>query len=180
MASDHSNAPVGNDDIFAGSVVFIIVALFIYFILDVSLPGFLTWKAFIQIVVSGGLFLFIWTCIGQPLFEPYFQVLEERELQTVGNETATLEKRAELAKVESEIQSELQQARIKGLQLKEALITEAKTESSRKLEETHSKEMAAIGASREELQKLEKEAFDDLEKQAKGLSKVMMESIIEV
>jgi len=129
----------------------------------------------LHMIVSAVLFICAWKVIGEGLIKPFIDLLIEREEKTVGDEKKARETKERSLRVESDIEAELNEARVEGMALKDSQVEKAKEEAEKILSEARAKAEKELLAGREEIAKLAKAAQLELGGQAEDLASVIVE-----
>ena len=133
---------------------------------------------YIRLLLSAGIFVLLWKVVGEGLMKPFFDMLAEREQKTVGDEKKA-QKTLELsAQVASDIDSELLEARVEGVKLREEQLAAARGEVTKVTDKASKEAEATLTAGREEINIVASKARSDLEKEIDGLAEVLVSRVL--
>ncbi len=132
----------------------------------------------IEILSSAGLFILLWTILGNALFKPYIKLLEEREARTMGDEKRAAEAFRESEKVAQEINEELRQAALHGIKIRDSHVAEAKDEANQVVDHASSVAARELEAAREEIAKLVAEAREQINQDAQQVAGAMLDRLL--
>jgi F-type H+-transporting ATPase subunit b len=104
------------------------------------------------------IFLVLWLILNKVLFQPYLALLEERERRTGGAQHDASELEHQGARLKSEYEERISQARGVGIAARDALIQEARQERERLLQGAREQAALKLESARREVQsQLERE-----------------------
>lgn len=132
-----------------------------------------------NIVFSAILFLVLWNLVGVRCFKPFFEMLEQREAKTVGDERRAKEIKETTVRVEHEIELELHNARVAGVKEREERLQVAKSKAQEITTEASESAQQELAAGRAEIEQLKNKARRDLEQEASGLAKNLVSQILQ-
>ena len=132
-----------------------------------------------HMVLSAVIFVTLWKTVGEKLIKPFFELLEERESQTVGDEKKAKETLVRSVQVKADIESELQEATVEGIQLRDSQVERAKEEASKVLSEARAKSEATLQAGRDEIEKLVSGARGELDGQVEVLGQTIVSKVFD-
>lgn len=98
------------------------------------------------------LFLVLWLILRKILFQPYLQLLEERERKTTGAQHDSLELEHQGARLRAEYQEKIAQTKAAGYASKEAILHRARGERETILTEAREEAMKLLEGTRRELE----------------------------
>lgn len=173
--SEHeiNTKPLGLVDFLGAAIVFVLLAWGLYSLLSVAVPGLLKFGTLVQIIASGVLFVVVWGIFGNAVFKDYFDVLEERETKTLGAQQKASDLRQQAKEIQSLVDSELRSARLEGIQDRDALIEEAKSQASKMKEEAKATADEEFKLAAAELENHRQVAMKDAEFEAQKLSQIV-------
>lgn len=173
--SSHESRPLGTSDVIGGAIVFVLVCWGLYSLLGVAVPGLFKFGTFVQVIISGLLFLLVWGLFGGMVFQSYFDVLTERESKTLGAEKEASQLRSQALAIEREVEEELKATRLEGLRERDELIEEANKQASEIKEAATVKADAQYKTATRELERLREDAKSELGLEAEKLSQLVKE-----
>jgi len=133
---------------------------------------------FAHLLISSGIFILLWKVVGEGMMKPFFDLLAEREQKTVGDELKA-KKTLELStQVAADIESELLEARVEGVKLREEQLNAARGEVSKVTDQASKEAEATLSAGRGEISSLASKARSDLESEIDGLAKVLVSRVL--
>jgi F0F1-type ATP synthase membrane subunit b/b' len=135
----------------------------------------LKFSTLIQIIISGLLFLAVWGLFGNSLFQAYFDVLQEREKQTLGAEQKASEIKSQSQILQAEVDEEIKQARVAGIKKRDQLVEQARVKALEITTEAKAAADKKFDAARIKLEQAQAEALAELETEALELSKLVRE-----
>ena len=130
-----------------------------------------------QIAFSAGLFLLLWAVLGGMIFKPFFRMLEEREDRTVGDERAAAAALEETKVRTQDLEKQLLEARIVGMQDREKRIQKAKEEATALVGEANLRAAEELKKIQEEIAQLKQRAINEVEAEAKNLSRLVVRQV---
>lgn len=175
----HNTTPLGMQDVIAGAVLFVIFAFLLKLFIEAVKPGMFTWNTFAHTLVSGFTFLGIWAFLGNKLFRPYLEVVEQRETATVGAEARAVELRRETQRIQAEIEEQLRQARVEGIKRRDAQVDEAKKNAAAVLERVSSQAGERLKSAHAEIAELRRAAEREVESESQKLAALVCERALE-
>ena len=114
----------------------------------------LDYSTLYQVVI----FLVLWPILTRLLFRPYLNLLEERELKTIGARHDTGELEREGARLKAEYEERMGQARSAGIAARDAIVQEARLARERLLQNAREEAALKLESVRREVQsQLERE-----------------------
>lgn len=173
-----NNTPLGVVDYMAGIVSFLVVAYTMKALVTTVVPGLLKEETFVQILMSGFLFIAIWALVLNRLFQSFFSAYEQREAQTIGAKEEARKIRAEAEKIEQDLEQELQRTRFKALQENESLIEESKKEADKIVDAASTKATQQYDHNLSNIEAMKKKADGELEKEVAKLSEFFKQSAL--
>jgi len=173
--SHHNTKPLGISDFIGAAIVFLLLAWGLYSLLSVAVPGLLKFGTFIQIIISGLLFVAVWGVFGNAVFKDYFDVLEEREKKTLGSQQKALELKNQAKEIQASIEAELRASRLEGIQDRDSFIEEAKNQATNIKNEAKNEADNKFKSAALELEKLRGAAIADASSEAQKLSQLVKE-----
>ncbi|MCC6932892.1 MAG: ATP synthase F0 subunit B [Deltaproteobacteria bacterium] len=124
------------------------------------------------------IFLVIWRILAKHFFKPVFEVLEQREARTVGDEheaklLTDQDKRAQI-----ELASELKIIRAQAIKKREAIVSEAKQQAAKVLETAHAQAAEELKGARAQITVLREQAKQDLSSEIEKLAAVTYDRLL--
>jgi F-type H+-transporting ATPase subunit b len=111
-----------------------------------------------SIVYQMVLFLVLWLVLRKILFQPYLQLLEEREHKTVGAQQDSTDLEHEGARLRAQYEEKIAQAQAAGYAAKETILQEGRRERERVLAQARDEAMTILEGMRREVEsQLQKE-----------------------
>src|ERR671918_1644957 len=98
------------------------------------------------------LFLVLWIVLRKVLFQPYLQLLEERERKTVGAQQDSTDLEHEGARLRAQYEEKIAQAQAAGYAAKETILQEGRRERERVVTQARDEAMAMLEAARREVE----------------------------
>lgn len=170
--SDHDHhldsKPLGIVDILSGAIIFLGLWKLASTLAGPEGVGFLknllNEQRSFEMLFSGLLFLVVWLVLGKLVIVPFLEAFYQREEQTSGTLSSNQELKKEISNLKSELERELNLARVAGVAKKNERLSEAKKRSDEILEA----EKGLIG---EELARLKSELSSQREELMISLDK---------
>ena len=131
-----------------------------------------------QILISSGLFVFLWIVLGRGVFKPFIELIEEREQRTAGDDKRSLELKDEAQRTRDRVDSEIKQARLRAIASRDEVVGSAKKEANKIVEEANAKAEQKLEAARAEIEALSKKAEAELASEVSEIAEVMHSKII--
>jgi F-type H+-transporting ATPase subunit b len=128
----------------------------------------------IQAVASAATFCLLWAVLGNLLFKPLFQLLEEREARTSGDEQAAVEKRHESKELAAQIEEKLRIARVDGAQLRDSRVAQAKKEAQEILDRANTHAAEELKRAEKMIAELKAKAMAELPAEVEKLSQLVV------
>lgn len=133
----------------------------------------------VEASVSAGVFVVLWKTLGENYLKPFFDLIEEREARTEGDQGRAREKIQDTRKLEETIESELMESRKEGVRLRETYVAEAKKIAATKISAAKQQSAAEIDSARVEIAELKAKADAELENEVAQLSEELIARIVD-
>lgn len=129
-------------------------------------------------LISAGVFILVWIALKFLIFDPYIQIIEDRELQIEGarDDAASMEVRADESL--REYQKRIDGARVEASQLRAELRQSGENESNTMLDKARQKARSFVEGRREQLNREMAEAEKDVDAEANSLSKAIVDRVL--
>ena len=105
-----------------------------------------------SIVYQIVLFLVLWIVLRRVLFQPYLQLLEERERKTTGAQQESTDLEHEGAQLRAQYEEKIAQAQAAAFAAKETILQEGRRERERVLSQARDEAMAMLDGVRREVE----------------------------
>ncbi|MFN8390466.1 MAG: ATP synthase F0 subunit B [Bdellovibrionota bacterium] len=134
----------------------------------------MTPELFLQAGLSAATFIVLWIVLGNMVFKPLFQLIEEREARTSGDEQAAVERRQEAKDLAATIEEKLRAARVDGVQLRDARVAQAKREAQAILDRAEESATEELRRAQQMIDDLKARALGELQPEAEKLSQLVV------
>ena len=133
---------------------------------------------FIHMAISAAIFLLLWRFVGQGMAKPFFQLIEDREARTIGDEQKARETKALSERITSDIELELHDSRIEGVKHREEQLSLAKEEAGKVLLKAEKEVEVKLEAGRAEIESLSDKARVELNSQVDDLADILYAQVV--
>jgi F-type H+-transporting ATPase subunit b len=179
-APHFQTTPLGASDVLVGGIVFYLFTLGIYKLCSAAVPGLLTPETLLDIQISGGLFLVLWLFLGNLIFKPFLELIEQREERTLGDEQRAQANLKQKKELESKLASELRNARLKGIEERDQKVLEGKRLAQEIIDEAQRENADQIQYAQQEIRIMREAAFKEVVAEADKLANLVAERALAV
>jgi F0F1-type ATP synthase membrane subunit b/b' len=166
--------PLGASDAIIGAVLFVLLVFGLRAVLDAMVPGLLKPETMVHIIISGLMFVVVWATLGSYLFQPYLDLIEEREERTRGDEERALHRRREVSDLQAQIDEALRLARLEGIKLRDAKVGEAKRSVQGILDAAQATAESDISRAQQKIAQLKQEAEGEVATESAKLAEQLV------
>lgn len=132
----------------------------------------------ITAVISGVFFILVWVALKFLLFDPYVEIVEDRDEQIVGARDKAVDMETRAGEVLQKYESRLQRARVEASQRRDELREQGEIESSSMLSDARRRAQEGLSSKRAEIERELAEASTKVEREAHQLSKTIVERVL--
>ena len=175
-SKEHDHAPKpppGWGDIIVGAIAFYLFSELVAFALHKLGLDIPSREALLEIQLAGGFFILVWAVLGKAVFEPFINAAIEREERIVGDRQLAQERRREAEAIEQKVRESLREARLAGIERRDALVDAAKRRGQQILEEAEQENARELENASERLESLRAKAEADLDSESEKLAKLV-------
>jgi F0F1-type ATP synthase membrane subunit b/b' len=123
-----------------------------------------------QIALSAVLFILVWQLVGNQVLKPFFELLEQREARTVGDDKQVIAKKAEVKQLEKTIEEELKKTRVEAAMRRDEKVQHAKKKAQAIITEATSRAEEELKKSEQFITELQAQARKDIVEQSVQLA----------
>lgn len=123
-----------------------------------------------EIAASAATFIVLWFVLGHLIFKPFFQLLEEREARTIGDEHSAQEKKIRAKVLEQQVAEKLREARLAGIVQRDERVKIAKTRAQETIDLAAKHASDELARAEEQIAGLKNRALEELAAEAEKLS----------
>ena len=123
------------------------------------------------------IFITVWIVVGKVMFKPYFNMLIEREERTIGDEKRVLRHKEETTSVFNQIAQEVRAARVKGVEIRNRKIAQAKEEAQMIINTAANDLNEELDKSKNLIAQLKFKALEDLPIESEKLAALVVENV---
>jgi F0F1-type ATP synthase membrane subunit b/b' len=123
-----------------------------------------------EILASGATFILLWIVLGHLIFKPFFELLEEREARTTGDEHLAQEKKNRARVLEQQIEEKLREARLSGIAGRDERVKLAKGRAQEIVDLAVKQASEELERAETQIQALKTRALEDLAAESERLS----------
>lgn len=130
-------------------------------------------------LTSAGALLLLWQLVGNGLLKPFFELIDERERRTSGDEHSAQEKRAEAKSIFAAVDEQLRDARLEGITVRDEIVSRAKSEAQVIIDRAAQQTAEELRKAEESIAGLKAAAVTELPAEAEKLSQLVLSRILE-
>ena len=127
-----------------------------------------------EIAASAGTFIVLWVVLGHMIFKPFFQLLEEREARTTGDEHAAQEKKNRARMLRQQVDEKLREARLSGITQRDERVKVAKERAQEIVELAMKQAGEQLTLAESQIEALKTRALQDLPGESQKLSDLVI------
>lgn len=130
-------------------------------------------------LTSAGALLLLWLVVGKGLLQPFFDLVDERENRTSGDEHSAVEKRSEAKALLLEVEDRLREARLAGITARDAIVDRAKAEAQVIVDRASQAAGEELRRAEESIAELKSRAMQELPLESEKLSQLVLSRALE-
>ncbi len=131
-----------------------------------------------EIALSGLLFIVVWRVLGEKVYRPFFQLLEEREAKTSGADELVHEKRLEIRRQQKKLDDLSLHARLQGIALRDDFLAKAQAEGQELIHRSTATAEEELQRGREELEKARQRLYGDFDTESERVAEIVFERVL--
>ncbi len=127
-----------------------------------------------EILSSTATFLALWFVLGHLIFKPFFNLIDEREARTVGDEHDAQDIRNRIRIIQAQTDEQLREARVEGIVLRDERVNQAKKEAQVVIDREAQAAAVELKRAEQQIAELKAKAMSELPQEAEKLAKLVV------
>jgi F-type H+-transporting ATPase subunit b len=123
--------------------------------------------------------LFLWVVLGKGLLKPFFDLVDERDRRTSGDEQVAVDHRTKARQLTAEIEQKLSQVRLEAITKRDERVQKARQEAQQIIDRAAEQAAAELKKGQQEIAQLKTRALTELEVESDRLSSQVVGRVLE-
>ena len=133
----------------------------------------------IDALSSAGTLILLWFILGRGLLKPFFELVDERDRRTSGDEQVAVEHRAKAKALALEIEQKLSRARLEGISRRDERVQKARKEAQVIIDRAAAQADVELKKAQQDIAQLKSRALGDLQQESEKLSAQVVSRVLE-